>query len=60
MPYGLRYRIKQTLTEANMQTFDYPSLDSRIAARLRETFADEVQRLSTLIGRDLSHWMKIN
>ena len=57
LPYGLRYRIKQTLTETNMQTFDYPSLDSRIAARLRETFADEVQRLSTLIGRDLSHWL---
>ena len=57
MPYRLRYRIKQTLTETNMQAFDYPPLDPKIAGRLRETFADEVQRLSTLIGRDLSHWI---
>jgi hypothetical protein len=58
LPYSLRYRIKQTLTETNMQTFDYPPLDPKTATRLRVTFADEVQRLSTLIGRDLSRWMK--
>jgi hypothetical protein len=57
LPYGLRYRLKQTLTETNMQTFDYPPLDPKIAAHLCDTFADEVQRLSTLIDRDLSHWL---
>lgn len=57
LPYALRHRIKQTLTETNMQTFDYPPLDPMIAARLRETFADEVQRLSALIDRDLSDWL---
>lgn len=56
LPYALRYRLKQALTETNMHSFDYPPLDPQTAKRLRKLFADEVQRLSTLIGRDLSHW----
>lgn len=34
----------------------YPSMRARTRAALRERFADEVQQLSGLIGRDLSHW----
>lgn len=57
LPFSIRHRLKQALSDSNMQSFEYPPMDPQIAARLRETFADEVQRLSTLIGRDLSHWL---
>ena len=33
-----------------------PMLDAGTHARLRPLFAEDIQRLQTLIGRDLSHW----
>ena len=57
LPFAIRHRLKQALSDSNMQSFEYPPIDPQIAGHLRETFADEVRRLSVLIGRDLSHWL---
>jgi hypothetical protein len=56
VPFRLRFRLKTSLAEANMRSFEYPPLDPQIAAALRLRFTDEVNRLSTMIGRDLSRW----
>lgn len=56
-PFSFRYRLKHKLSDANLKSFDYPPLDPQIAAWLRGRYVDEVRRLSTLIGRDLSHWL---
>ena len=56
LPFSLRYRLKVNLAEANMRSFEYPPLDPQIAARLRPRFTEEVDRLASMISRDLSHW----
>ncbi len=55
--FSWRYRLKLALIEANMKPFKYPPLEPRTAASLREHFSDEIQLLSSIIDRDLSHWL---
>jgi hypothetical protein len=42
----------------NTQFKKRPSLDARLRAELRAEFAPEIERLSELLGRDLTHWSK--
>ena len=44
------------LMEALFYRSGYPPMSERTRAALRERFSEEVQQLSRLIGRDLSHW----
>lgn len=57
VPFSLRYRLKLALIDANMKPFEYPLLEQPIASALRARFSDEIQRLSSMIDRDLSHWL---
>jgi hypothetical protein len=57
VPFSWRYRLKLALIDANMKPFEYPPLEQPIASALRARFSDEVQRLSSMIDRDLSHWL---
>jgi hypothetical protein len=36
-----------------------PPLDPEIRARLTEDYREDILKLQDLIGRDLSHWLKI-
>jgi hypothetical protein len=37
----------------------YPPLTPDLRRRLRDFYADDIERLGPLIGRDLSHWLRI-
>jgi hypothetical protein len=60
VPFSLRFRLKTSLADANLRSFEYPPLDPQLAANLRLRYADEVNRLASMIGRDLSHWQAAN
>ena len=49
---GLRSKIRQLNTRYESR----PSMDPELQWRLQAEFAPEVERLSALLGRDLSHW----
>lgn len=53
LPSGLRERIRQTFTDMNRHK---PELPKEARQTLRELYADDIYRLETLIGRDLSAW----
>lgn len=44
------------LSRYNTEGYKRPSLDQEFRAELVEYFREDVQRLSSLINRDLSHW----
>jgi hypothetical protein len=50
-----RLRVRQMLTRTFYRE-GYPEMRRDTRARLAETFADDVERLGFLLGRDLSHW----
>jgi hypothetical protein len=47
------------ILRANRQPFTYPPMDTKAERRLRERFAPDVERLQSLIDRDLSAWLPI-
>lgn len=51
---GMKARIKKM----NTQVKPRPSLDREFRKVLQKEFAPEVERLSQLLGEDLSHWSK--
>jgi hypothetical protein len=51
-------RAEVRLWKSNTRLERRPPIPSDIAARLKREFEPEVQRLSELLGRDLSHWNK--
>lgn len=57
VPVPARRKIQRLLTTLNTRVAPREPLDPVLAARLRAEFAPEIERLSTLIGRDLSAWM---
>jgi hypothetical protein len=57
VPFQLRFRLKTSIAEANLRSFEYPPLDAQLAADLRLRYTDEVTRLSKMIHRDLSGWL---
>jgi hypothetical protein len=46
------------LWRLNTQFKKRPSLDAELRTQLRAEFAPEIERLSGLLGRDLTHWSK--
>ncbi|NQT81996.1 sulfotransferase domain-containing protein [bacterium] len=53
----LPYEIKDYLMTKNTVSWRYPALSRETESSLRLRYRDEVMRLQTLIGRDLSDWM---
>jgi hypothetical protein len=53
-------RLGETKAKAKAKTHPErrPSLAPELRARLKQDFAPEVERLSQLLGRDLTHWSK--
>lgn len=44
------------LHRINRRPFARPEMDARLKKQLSETFREDVQKLSELLGRDLAHW----
>lgn len=51
---GMKSRVKKINTEFKPR----PTLDPELYQALQKEFSPEVERLSRLLGRDLSHWSK--
>lgn len=52
--------LRRTLMEANQTKSERAPLSPAFRRELTEYFSDEIDRLSVLIGRDLSHWKTTN
>lgn len=55
---GLRHALRQRILEWNQTSCFTPVLQDPDRAHLTALFARENERLSNLIGRDLSHWAR--
>jgi len=58
LPRTVRRRIGQMVSDWNTIS-TRPPLDKDVRRRLQEQFAPEVERLSELLGRDLTHWCDV-
>lgn len=56
LPRKLHRRLFQRLKELNTAYVSRPPMDSQLRRRLQEECLPEVERLSELLGRDLSGW----
>ena len=56
MPRGLRQVLYVGLRRLNTSYKPRPPMEPELKKRLKSEFAPEVQQLSQLLGRDLSHW----
>jgi len=56
LPSPVRQSVKRRLRSWNRKDEPRPPMDSHVRERLKRQFAPEVERLSRLIDRDLSHW----
>ena len=50
--------VKQKLKRFNTKHVPRPPLDPELRRSLQKEFAPEVERLSNLLGRDLTHWSR--
>lgn len=53
--FGMLDRLDTLTSERNRR----PPLPPRLRAELNDYFADDVRHLSSLLGRDLSHWLTV-
>lgn len=58
LPYRMRHKIKSLLLKKNLRRFKYPKMEERAYLYLKEKFAPEIQALSHIIERDLTHWTR--
>lgn len=56
LPFEMRAHLKQFLYRLNTTQHSRRPLDAELRKELQEGFVDDIQRLSQLIGRDLSCW----
>lgn len=58
LPPGLRKRIFRSVGRANTLDVTRRKMDPALRGELQHEFEFDVRRLSALIGRDLSHWVR--
>jgi hypothetical protein len=58
MPLSLIQRAIWSLINLNSRYFARPPLNSELKRQLQKEFLPEVEHLSKLLGRDLTHWCK--
>ncbi len=56
LPETVRKWIKQRIRWANLRSFEYPAMDPAMERELQARCRDEIVRLESMIGRDLSDW----
>ena len=55
---NLLQKLKQTVRRFNTQKAPRPPLDPELRRSLQQEFAPEIEKLSDLLGRDLTYWSK--
>ncbi len=58
VPRPLRREVLQRLGQLNTKYVTRPAMDPELRVELQRKFHPEVQRLSELLGRDLTHWCR--
>jgi sulfotransferase family protein len=58
MPRPLRRALVDNLWRFNVRYTERPTLNPELKKRLQEEFAPDVERLSGLLDRDLTHWCR--
>lgn len=58
MPYSLIQRAIWGLINLNSRYFARPPINPEFKRQLQKEFLPEVEHLSKLLGRDLTHWCK--
>lgn len=58
IPVPVRRIVRQTLQRYNTQTGARRALDDDLRNQLQQEFKSEIEHLSQLLGRDLTHWVK--
>ena len=53
-----RHEVVQRLKQLNTKYVSRPAMDPELRVELQRKFHPEVQRLSELLGRDLTHWCR--
>jgi hypothetical protein len=56
--FNLFHRVERVLDGLNSSAQKPPPLEPKLKAELRREFRGEVEKLSGLLDRDLSHWME--
>ena len=58
MPFDVRRQVYEVLTHLNSSNEPRPLIKPALRRKLQEEFLPEVEQLSKLLGRDLTHWCK--
>lgn len=58
VPDRARRRVSETISRANITYKKRPPMDPELRRRLSAELAGQVEALSELLGRDLSHWSR--
>lgn len=53
---SVRWRIRNYIRQKNMKEVKKPPIAKETRAKLLEHYSEEIEKLSNLLGRDLSHW----
>ena len=56
LPLPFRRRVGRVIHRFNMRYVPRPPMDPELRLSLQAEFAPEVERLSEVLGRDLTHW----
>ncbi len=59
-PAAWRERWKVGLQKANLKTAEYPAMNPATRRALTARYRDEIRELESLIGRDLSDWLRVD
>lgn len=59
IPFSIRYKLKTSALEHNLQNFTPPEMDPEIANSLRVHYSEDTRRLQDIIQRDLSKWLPL-
>lgn len=58
LPKQFRVSLKNVIRVSNTRNAPRPDMDPKLRPRLQAEMRQEVEQLSQLLGRDLSHWSK--
>ncbi len=58
VPKGVRNAVAARINDRNTEYVQRPPMREPLRTRLRADFAEDVQALSQLLGRDLGHWVR--
>ena len=59
LPYTFRDRLKKGLIRSNWHSVSYPPMNTETERQLRLRYGEEIERLESILGRDLSSWKTV-